>query len=1421
MKKLLLLSLCISFADLVYCQNTSNGYSFPATGTIRAFIVFAEIDYSPQCPLNTSTTDPTDYYTDPGGWEQWPSDAISTLPPTWISDPNERLFDYEFTTASEIKGKVTKLLYQSSFGKLIFLADYYPRVINVPCSFATSNGMSVHESVDAVLENLDNILGTINYPSNTANELLFTDFDNYDLRTASYPTNEFYGFTKIDNPDSFFDLVIVIWRNNRFVNGLNAKCDQGFGVHWSGSHSQIFDDLDGYNAESSFNACSASGAFAVTMAEMCHAFYGGNNWHTAGGAGKKTFLKPTRSLALSGQAGRIRACAYDRWIMDWRNDVVSNWPANYPLNSAKQNLISAINPSDNVEIPTENLQQTTVVQDYILRDFWITGDALRIKLPYLEGGPKNQYLWIENHQLTDDFDKNPFYSDECTDDGTKGLYTYVQVGKDQKEGNNLYSGSDTDPNSLSDWLMPITAEGNFDFKLGNLTNSNCISTGYPTYTILMDESEPNPFTGFSDLYSFFDTEPSSEADDFLWVYNADLDGNGSNECHGDCLQAEHTKIQNGVTSQNLFSYGDSKDAFNFFNGKTKISNATNPPTTSVLSYTFDIDVADEDDQGYDNVLYPNAPPDYENRKIHLNGLSVEILQENVYDSQTSDLGGRGAVKVRVKWNDYDIVNNTRWCGDIVLHPSITLSLPLNQASDYSLNIKPGYSITLDRGKTPTQHVLNTDLGTDLNGVNYFSQPTIMTCEANSYFNLENNSDLYIRNGSTLIMTALSKLEVKSGAVIHIETGSKLIIEDNAQLQIWQGALVHVEEGGELIINNNTTGKGVTFDPVGVPTSKLLIEGTLTYGNGADMVHEGYGYFHFKGTPTLNLGTGSNVNLIGHFKNDKILELEAKISIDGRDFTIKDGTVTIHNHAWFKVSNGKPDIANAKFTGVDAPALDNKGIYLDPVKPVFTIQSTDFAGLETGIEMNSNTVNTKVPIALTELNFTNCKVPVKCDHLNNRMTMTDCMATESGTTGSVGIALSNTTKIITLNNTSFNFFEKGAAITNATAFYLDNGSKINNCSVGIYGNNAKVWLRNGAAIDLANINAVELYGNWNSTSGAYTSLLTMGDIGCGNITRCIGNCISGKNFVLNIDAYLHDENNENDNVYNPNWIYAEPGVGNLFSVCYDVGTYPSLLMQKNIWAPSGSSGNTNPSIPASSFKRNNGCLLNYSGVDYDPISSCGVVPSLSCIECFDSPKMDDEGDATTEITVATIVEEEYRDANEEFLLEDNDTTRDQFSTLAALDLNYDTLTSSWTVTTVTGIDLPGDDSSALRIMVAKILAEDTVNNERLTVFGLPVEDIFAPYYYQLLNPGQITEHDNVEPSYLFIHPNPASNKLTIANTNNEIKGISILNFMGRELYHQAIASTTFIDAAEFIPGIYLVKGLKSDGTTLEIQKLVIQ
>lgn len=703
-----------------------NGVSLPASDTLWGLIVFAEVDYNNgPCPKNL--TDPYQ--------SNWPKrlDGTTGLPP---------MADFFFNQDINVwnKGYITNYYHTASFGNYVILGDYIPEVVTVPCHKIQPYGMGLNQVLEVLKNKNPNDTTLI-----TKHGFPLNRFDNWTITKSGEP--------KIKKPDGRVDLIYIIWRNNRFIAGYGTGDNAGYGV--TQTSGIPFKNMKGVNNVTSYlNAYSDSANFHITIAEHLHGIFGGNNWHSGGGRGIHTFLATPYNFGVTAQlAATMQAvCGWDRWMMDWKNPK-------------KKYLVSAFDLIGK-EINTEKYSIDVFPQggEYLLRDHVSTGDAIQIKLPFIEwkknGDVKNQYLWIEYHALKTRFDR--YYVEDCADNhqgkypkGTPGIYAYIQVGKDIKEGDNsINSSSPSHPNGLASWLLPLTAEGNYDFsyRWDKIHPGAMICGSWNNRSLPVDKdlSISNPFTGYSDLYRFEDTNH----DGILYS--------------GDDLQPGLSIMLGDSVWFNYHCAGDWMDAFSFATGQTKISISTNPAPVPVYTYTYDY----ESNKPYFKKNDPTSS--YENRTIWLNGLSIEILDEGIY------LNDETAIKIKIRWDDFSVYKNVRWCGNIVQSPH-----PFNQQLP-SLILEKGKSIVLDRSLSPTQHQAYPI--SDPEEV-WFSDTTEYTLKTGAIMELKEKSSIILMNGSRLILEKGSTLRMNSKSKIIVNKGSQLLQKNGAVIERYKNAKI--------------------------------------------------------------------------------------------------------------------------------------------------------------------------------------------------------------------------------------------------------------------------------------------------------------------------------------------------------------------------------------------------------------------------------------------------------------------------------------------------------------------------------------------------------------------------------------------------------------------------------------------------------
>ena len=335
-----------------------------------------------------------------------------------------------------------------------------------------------------------------------------------------------------------------------------------------------------------------------------------------------------------------------------------------------------------------------------------------------------------------EFDKWQYEGNSCITNVIPGLYMYQQVDKEIRVSNSqntLFGG-------YADYLRPITADGFWDREIENTLHFNpCISWS-DTYPF--KKTRANPLTGASDQE---------------WVA---VDLNSNNVINNNDNAEQFTENVNGTFYDNLFILGHSRHAFTL-GGNKKIGMGTNPSSANMI-----------------NLVSYNSPGllSAKNvRKIYLNGVSVEILNQS-----------GGNIQVQVKFDDVDINNDARWCGDeIVLNP-------IASPSGYSLNLKTGKTITLSQSYTATR--MNNPQ--TINGQKVFASPTLFLVKPNAIMHLEANSNLILEEGSTLHFETGSQLTMESNSILRVKTGCKLIL-DAKSIVINNGGRIIIEDGGTL------------------------------------------------------------------------------------------------------------------------------------------------------------------------------------------------------------------------------------------------------------------------------------------------------------------------------------------------------------------------------------------------------------------------------------------------------------------------------------------------------------------------------------------------------------------------------------------------------------------------------------------------
>lgn len=691
---LFILSTHLLFAQEIHSRN---GWQLSPHGKICILIVFAEVVY-----------DKGEEKYPPQGTAGWQAGKL----PTW----NEEIVDPQINSANS-KGILTQYFKEMSFGDYQVIGDYLLNPANptAPFQIKVSKGDQPRQLLEII-----NALDTFQ----TAHGLARNDFDRWTMSAAGKPK-----ITPSQDSPLKYDHVMFIFRNSRLgdYSGYSSPGTMG--------------KLLGYDADtySHFNA-SNNIPFRIMLHEYSHQLYGGNNFHVGGGqhgAGGANYFIPFQggwSNMGSANSSLMTCNAWDRDRMDWKGPE-------------KQMNISAIDPESGREINADiNATEPADAGTYLLRDFLRTGDALRIKLPFIDSAEYPQWIWVENHQPQVNgsrFDQFQYQQVACVDSAPAGLYMYLQVDKHQKSGQQIFAG-------FGDYLRPLPADGFYDYVFDTLNSkSQCVNWGDHKAYERPPENQ-NPFTGYHD----------QETPQY------DLNKNGKiekNEKHENYIERV-----NGELEYKLSFLGRARHAFTM-EGNRKLSIGGNPSSANMLT------LVSNQPQKNMRMGAPN------NRKIHLNGLSIEMLEQKE----------NGDVLVRVRFDDVEINRSLRWCADsIFLHP-------LETPSGQSLILKEGATIRLDRGETPTR-ITQPDT---VNEKILFTSSTNFICLSGSSLLVEDGGELIIDHESVLTLQKGAKLDIRRGGSLIIKSGGRLVLEEGALLSKQGRRAVQKKKGGELVDEN--------------------------------------------------------------------------------------------------------------------------------------------------------------------------------------------------------------------------------------------------------------------------------------------------------------------------------------------------------------------------------------------------------------------------------------------------------------------------------------------------------------------------------------------------------------------------------------------------------------------------------------------
>lgn len=597
-----------------------------------------------------------------GNQKVWSYDEL----PVFGRGENNSLFNAD---ASEIgsEDNISKWYSDMSLGKFQFTADVFPEPIMVK-KHMNSAGMTINRLINkdvfAQLALREDI-----------------DWSKYDQRK----NNPGWTFDNQEtDPDGRLDYVILMYRG-----------PGGGGVAGiSGGPFQLTHKGKKYEVRNGFTSVKTGYKRDNFLVMFTHEF-GHNLWSAVhiGGANGVTgpYFHASYAWGMACPDRRLflTANAWERWYLGW---------------SEIKHDLSTNNDSG----------------IYLLDDFVTTGEAIRIKIPHTE----DQYVWLENHQKINSFDRNRFEKNangELFDFPRKGLVAYIERISGSRDVIHSFS-------KHANGIHPIDPSGNYDFSQERLEEKVKRWWGQKQYDF--NTIQPNPISGQSSI-SLIRSD-----------YN--MDG-----FVGYSINANHPRGKNEHQAMFRLNGEPFDGAFGegfYWRPLQKIGIGGNPMIRPVSRYDEGLGVHE-------------ATP--------LNNLSIQLLGY-----------ADGKAKVRVRFNDADVETDQVWCGENIVLPSGVDSL--------KIVLKQGVVLNLKQGLTPWYSEVKQEVDgqkvfvgksrlTIAEGTSLILEPlSKFVIEEGSQLNMDSKSTLIVRKGAALIVKKGSQFNVSETAEIRLEHKRSLI-----------------------------------------------------------------------------------------------------------------------------------------------------------------------------------------------------------------------------------------------------------------------------------------------------------------------------------------------------------------------------------------------------------------------------------------------------------------------------------------------------------------------------------------------------------------------------------------------------------------------------------------------------------------------
>lgn len=358
---------------------------------------------------------------------------------------------------------------------------------------------------------------------------------------------------------------------------------------------------------------------------------------------------------------------------------------------------------------------------FVLRDFFTTGDAMRVKIPFSKG----QHLWLENHAKLHPLDEHP-WTGKILGEGdtiapaTKGIYAYVEDIEGSR--NVIFSALSNRANGIK----VLHAGGNYDYKMHEEVPD--FRNNWGNVMKSFQRLEANPISGINNLYRF----PYDKNKDGL--IKIDPNYNSSRTEWYAPIFREEVRPDSFVNLYGSFGVWDPRKAGAYvgsiaYRNGDYLDMSSNPMPLNYPKY------------------------DLKNKKLDpyvLNGLALKF----------SSIEKSSDMRVEVRFEYVKLCQDRRWTGDIVL-PNIT------KDERVDLEISACTQLVLNKSGTANRHtqIVEGD----------FVNPTILTIKKGATLHLKEKSKLILEDDTSLI--------VEEGGEIILDQQAEIVVKSSATFEV--------------------------------------------------------------------------------------------------------------------------------------------------------------------------------------------------------------------------------------------------------------------------------------------------------------------------------------------------------------------------------------------------------------------------------------------------------------------------------------------------------------------------------------------------------------------------------------------------------------------------------------------------------------